>query len=256
MNPEEIFEAIKSYLHESGFNLVVRIKSSEYDKIAAPKMSSDNFVTGARSIILAGFAGNKFWKLFQSFLDENPEFTDKYEDLIDTYTTLKFKHVPFILDTLRDSDYKTVFPFGKDGYDVDFVKLGKLGGAGVPSLLGILIHPEYGTWISLRGAVITTLEFEDYDRPLDTFNPCPSCSKPCIDACPANTISVRGWDWESCMRFRISRDICTDKCASRLICPYGNEHRYTDGQILYHHRFVLKSVKKYLRERCESGDKE
>ncbi len=246
MNPEEIFEAIKKYFYESGFNLVVKIQSSEYDKIAAPKISSESLVRGARSIILAGFAGNTFWNVLQSFLSEYPAFPDRYEDLIDTYTELKFKGVSSILDALQNSNFKAVFPFGEGAYDVDFVKLGSLGGVGVPSLLGILIHPEYGTWISLRGAVITTLQFDDYDRPLGSFNPCPSCHKPCVDACPANTLSENGWDWESCMRFRISDDTCHDVCSSRLACPYGENHRYPADQIAHHHRFVLKSAKRYF----------
>lgn len=254
MKHEQVFDAITKYFHKSGFNLVARVKSSEYDKIAAPKKSSDDFVRGARSIILAGFAGNTFWKLFQSFASENPEFVNKYADPIDAYTTLKFSHISAMVDEVRDTRSKTVFPFGENARGVDFVKLGQLGGAGVPSLLGILIHPEYGTWISLRGALITTLEFESYDGPLDVFDPCPSCTKPCIDACPAGTVSERGWDWNACMLFRMSTVICNDKCASRLACPYGRDHRYTDGQILHHHRFVIKSMKRYLG--VEYGPKE
>jgi epoxyqueuosine reductase QueG len=145
--------------------------------------------------------------------------------------------------------YKIIFPFGKDALDLDFVKLGILGGIGVPSILGLLLHPVYGTWISLRGAIITDVEFGDYDSPLVNFDPCPSCGKPCITACPASTVSEKGWDWESCMRYRLDSDMCSGKCSSRLACPYGKDHAYGSEQIAYHHKFVLKSVREYFKKR-------
>ena len=253
MSSQEIFEEARSYFGEAGFNLFVKIKSEEYDRVSLGKKSSSDFVRGAKSILLSGFAGKTFWPVFNRFLIDNPDFKEKHEDLIDAYTTLKFSHVSEILGAERGISYKAVFPFGSGALDMDFVNLGMLGGVGVPSLLGILLNPEYGTWVSLRGALITDLEFENYDEPLVAFEPCPACPKPCITACPAHTVSDRGWDWESCMRFRISSETCSGKCASRLACPYGKEHAYTEGQIAYHHGFVLKSVKDYFRKRGDDN---
>ena len=249
MNTEEIFDEIKKYLSYSGFNLVVKIKSSEYDKISSPKKESKVLLSGAKSIILAGFGGNAFWDQFKSFLDENPVFRKKHEDLIDSYTMLHFEHISEMLNSEKNVVFMTAFPFGNQARDMDFVKLGKLGGIGVPSLLGMLLHPVFGTWISLRGAILTNMEFSSYDKELSSFDPCPPCSKPCITACPANTISLNGWDWEACMRFRLDTDVCSLNCASRLACPYGDKNRYNDEQILYHHGFVIKTLKKYYGEK-------
>jgi hypothetical protein len=168
------------------------------------------------------------------------------ENLIDEYTRSIFGKITPVLGVSEGTRYKTVFPFGENALDLDFITLGILGGVGVPSLLGILLNPEYGTWISLRGAIITAIEFEMYDEPLGDFDPCPTCGKPCITECPAHTISDRGWDWEACMRFRLGSDTCSAKCASRLACPYGKEHAYGEEQITHHHKFVLKSAKEYF----------
>ena len=248
MNSNEVFEGLRNSFGEAGFNLVVKIKSGEYD-IASNKGNSHGFVKGAKSIILAGFAGGAFWTVFNRFLDNNPGFREKHEDLIDNYSKLIFSRISAILDEEKGIFHKTVFPFGEDALAIDFLKLAMLGGVGVPSILGILINPEYGTWISLRGAIITNLEFDDYDLPLEWFDPCPSCPKPCITACPANTVSDKGWDWESCMKFRISFDTCSQKCASRIACPYGQKHMYMEDQIAYHHKFVIKSVKEYYKNK-------
>ncbi len=204
-------------------------------------------MNGAKSIILTGFAGRTFWDAFKLFLSNNPEFEREHEDLIDDYTKLIFSKLASKTGALNGSGYKIIFPFGKDARVLDFVKLGILGGVGVPSIVGILLHPVFGTWISLRGAILTDVEFEDYDGPLVDFDPCPSCAKPCIAACPASTVSEKGWDWESCMRYRLDSDTCSGKCSSRLACPYGKDNAYGSEQIAYHHKFVLKSVREYYK---------
>ncbi|MCI0455322.1 MAG: hypothetical protein L0Y68_10065 [Candidatus Dadabacteria bacterium] len=107
-------------------------------------------------------------------------------------------------------NYIMAFPFGSGYLSLDFSKLGELGGVGTKILLGILIHPEYGSWISLREATATDLEPSRYNEPLYPFNPCPPCSKPYIFA-----------------------------------CPYGIEHQYSREQLTYHHKFVLKNSIKY-----------
>lgn len=248
MDPERVFEEIRKFFGEAGFNLAFKIRSDDYDEGAGKRKSCD-FLEGARSIILTGFAGRAFWDVFKHFLLSNPDFEENHEDPIDDYTRLIFGKLTPLLEAPGGGGYRAVFPFGEGALDLDFVRLGMLGGAGVPSLLGILLHPVYGTWISLRGAIITSLEFEEYDVPIRGFDPCPSCEKPCITACPAHTVSDRGWDWESCMRFRLGSDTCSGRCASRLACPYGNEHAYKGEQIAHHHGFVLKSVRKYFREK-------
>ncbi len=247
MNPESIYHEIAGLFHSSGFNLVRRIKVDDYDQQVPLSKRTGRLFPDSKSIILVGFAGSDFWKTLQQFLEENPEFRDTREDWIDEYTLLRFASAAGILKQKKVS-HKFVFPFGSEALTLDFMQLGQTGGIGNRSLLGILIHPEYGTWISLRGAIVTDLEFSMYDTPLSHFNPCTACHKPCIPACPGNTISERGWDWKSCMVFRLSGDTCSTNCVSRRACPYGKEHQYPEEQLAYHHGFVLKSIRKYWNE--------
>jgi epoxyqueuosine reductase QueG len=247
MKPDSLYNRLKDIFHDSGFNLITRVKVSDYDRQVLPDRRATTIFPNAKSIVLAGFAGRNFWGVLQNFLRENPEFRDTREGWIDDYTLLKFKLAAKILEDEK-ADYKMTFPFGLGAFALDFLKLAQLGGVGVHSLLGVLIHPEYGSWISLRGAVITDLEFARYNSPLSSFNPCPACSKPCISACPANTISEKGWDWEACMNFRLSDNTCDTNCASRRACPYGKEHQYSEEQFAYHHKFVLKSAREYFKK--------
>ncbi len=245
MDAELVLDKLRNHFNSSGFNLILAIDPSEYKRSQEVKNNPNELMPDAKSIILAGFSGKDFWGIFQHYLHKNPEFRDGNVDLIDNYTLLKFREVANILDS-QGVQYKCAYPFGENALSLNFVKLAELGGAGVPSLLGILLHPTYGTWISLRGALITNLEISSFDKPLSDFNPCPSCSKPCIAACPAKTISLQGWDWESCMQFRLKDSTCDRYCASRLACPYGDDQQYPKDQILYHHEFVLKNAREYL----------
>jgi len=248
MNPDYLFERIKGLFNRSGFNIVSRIKSNDYRRRVKHKERSGGFLPYDKSIVLVGFAGKDFWDVLQAFLRNNPDFKNSRIDLIDDYTLLRFKSAAKVLEE-SNAKYEMIFPFGPGALSLDFLELGRMGGLGVDSLLGILLHPEYGPWISLRGAIITDLVFSDYDNPLEHFTPCPSCPKPCITACPAKTISYRGWDWEACMNFRLSSETCETSCASRRACPYGKEHQYSEEQLAHHHKFVLKSVKQYWKGR-------
>lgn len=247
MGADIVLDKIKSHFLNSGFNLTLAIDPSEYNKTPGLK-KLDHMFPDAKSVFLVGFAGKDFWEIFQNYLKNNPEFETNNIDLIDNYTVLQFKEAAHILD-FNNIDYKTFYPFGENALELNFLKLAELGGAGSESLLGLLLHPVYGTWISLRGALITNLELDKYDSPLSNFDPCPTCHKPCIAACPAHTISAYGWDWESCMKFRLDDPTCAKSCASRLACPYGQEQQYPANQLHYHHEFVLKSVRKYFLDK-------
>jgi epoxyqueuosine reductase QueG len=251
MDPKTVLEQLRTYFLDSGFNLTLAINSAKYNAANGGAKNLESIFPQAKSIILVGFAGKEFWSIFLDYLQNNPEFKKNNIDLIDNYSVLKFVEASEILNT-NQIDFKTVYPFGDNALDLNFLKLGELAGAGVPSLLGILLHPVYGPWISLRGAFITNMELSEYDEPLSDFSPCPSCDKPCISACPINTISELGWDWESCMKFRINDETCSSLCASRRACPYGQEEQYTLEQLHYHHKFVLKSVKQYFKENPKS----
>lgn len=247
MKPEVILQRLKSISRDSGFNIIQTISACAYNNLVSKQKSASEILPGARSITLIGFGGNAFWETFNDYLDSNPDFKEVNEDLIDNYSLLVFEELSGVLNE-NGVKHRAIFPFGAEGTALDFVKLGQVSGAGVSSLLGILLHPVYGPWISLRGALITGLNLDRYDSPLD-FEPCPSCHKPCISACPANTVSESGWDWESCMRFRLAEDTCSSSCASRRACPYGKALQYSEEQMAYHHKFVLRNVKKYFEER-------
>lgn len=244
MHPDYLFEKIENLFNGSGFNIVRKVKADDYRRRSKHREGLDEISRKGKSIILTGFAGDEFWGILRSYLRNNPDFEESRIDWIDDYTQLVFKSAAEILDGGSVS-YEMVFPFGKTALDLDFIELGRMAGVGVDSLLGILLHPRYGPWISLRGSIVTDLKFSRYDSPLEDFVPCPPCPKYCITACPGKTISSLGWNGEACMGYRLSSETCETNCASRRACPYGKEHQYNDEQLAHHHKFVLKNLRRY-----------
>jgi hypothetical protein len=86
---------------------------------------------------------------------------------------------------------------------LSFSCLAEAAGLGTVSpVSGLLLHPEYGPWLQLCGALLID------GRPFgeigdasiaDRFNPCCGCTKPCLE--------------------------CEDVGGRRCLCPVGSEHR-------------------------------
>ena len=244
MESKNLLINLKEHFKSHGFNIFRIIQSDNYDKYFNYEKKTKYILDNSKSIILIGFSGNRFWNILQKYLRANPNFAVSTENWIDDYTKIVFNQSE-IHFSQNKINFQFIYPFGKDTLLLDFMKIGKLAGIGVKSLLGILLNPEFGTWMSFRGAIISNTETDNYNLPLIDFDPCTTCSKPCITACPANTISEKGSDWKSCIKFRIETETCSSNCFSRRACPYGAEHQYSEEQLSYHHRFVLESLKKH-----------
>ena len=81
---------------------------------------------GCKSIILIGFGGSAFWKIFQGYLESNPDFKEKHEDLIDNYTLMVFEEISHALKG-SGVNHKAVFPVRRFGYGGQFFSARRSG---------------------------------------------------------------------------------------------------------------------------------
>jgi epoxyqueuosine reductase len=132
-----------------------------------------------------------------------------------------------------DPAARIVHPFGPER--VSFMRLARAAGLGVPSRLGVLIHPVFGPWIAFRAAVLVP-EVVSAPRPADQFDPCPGCAQPaCMAACPGRAVGPGGWDVGACAATRADADDpCAGGCHARLACVVGPEHRYPEAALEHH----------------------
>jgi epoxyqueuosine reductase QueG len=91
--------------------------------------------------------------------------------------------------------------------------------------LGLLLHPVYGPWFSLRAAIVTSAELPP-TAPIADFVPCEGCSAPCAAACPGEAVAVDAFDVAACFQATRIHAACISRCAARHACVIGREHAF------------------------------
>ena len=137
-------------LDEAGFNAVGVLSVCRYDELVAVPWRSAALLPGATSAVVLGCGGPAFGEAFlrspEAGLAEHP---------IDHFAS---RIVEAAAETLRRRGAPTRAIYywqNRDGAFADFIALARAVGLGLASRVGILIHPSYGPWISLRAALLT-----------------------------------------------------------------------------------------------------
>ena len=129
---------------------------------------------------------------------------------------------------------RALFAFEQRGGGfADFVALGRAAGLGAPGRLGLLLHPVYGPWLSIRAVLLCALRLEP-TPPLAAFDPCSGCPAPCAAACPGAALSGPRFDVAACAATRRREPGCQLRCDARRACVLGPEHAYS-GEAEAHH---------------------
>jgi len=132
-----------------------------------------------------------------------------------------------------------VFPFQKPY--LPFQRWVARADAGRPSPLGLSIHPHFGLWYALRGALLFTQPDAlplTRPQPLPSGAACDRCpDRPCLATCPVAAFSAHGYDVARCtahLRRPAGRDCLTLGCRARHACPEGAAFRYAPDQAAHH----------------------
>lgn len=234
MASDSLCAELGAALARFGLNLVGAAAPASYDALVP---ETHRIASGARaaSVIVLGNGGGAFWTAYRRRLRAHPDLETQAHPLDEfTRAIMEAEVLPFVAHagvraTLR-------LPFDSVQPPLSFVHLAEAAGLGRRSLLGVLIHPEFGPWIALRGALLIDRSV-DAPRPAAAFDPCPSCvERPCIAACPAGAVTTTsGWDVERCVEHRLADEAaCAQGCHARVACVYGRAHRYPDAALAYH----------------------
>lgn len=223
---------VAAIVQRFGLNLVGATPAGAYDALVPPpyRLAARAGVTA----IVIGHGGGAFWEAYRRHAVAHPDAVARADPLDDyTRAIMETQVLPGLTalglaPTLR-------LPFRDERPPLSFVHLAEAAGLGRRSLLGVLIHPEFGPWIALRGAVLVEAAV-GARRPAAGFDPCGTCTeRPCVAACPAGAIGPAGWDVPACVDHRVADpDVCRAHCEARVACVYGRAHRYPSEARRYH----------------------
>lgn len=244
-------EAITTALGSYGLNLIGTTTVASYEALVPSEYYVTALLPGAKTLVVTGNGGGQFWEGFQTYCQKHPTYLHEHEHPLDDYTVDVIEKALTPVLVQAEAKYRYLYPFRFWSEPVSFMHLARAAGLAGPSLLGVVIHPEYGPWMALRAAVL--LNHELHTEPIAAgFDPCPTCTeRACMTACPAQAISIeKNWDIPACVehRLRVTTD-CVDYCRARVDCVYGREHRYPLDELQYHQQFSFTEMKKYFSKK-------
>ncbi|MBM4437989.1 MAG: hypothetical protein FJ029_12340 [Actinobacteria bacterium] len=233
-------EALPALASAAGFNLVGVVAVEAFDAAAPPESRIRTVLgnDGVRSVIVIGCGGTGFWEIFKGRRPgARPDELAAADGSIDAYSRPVVNRLAHEVNA-QGAAAEPVFPFAHPGRSLSFRRLAEYAGFGTAgTVLTILLYPTYGPWVSLRGAIATDALLPAMG-PLDGFDPCLGCPRPCAAACPAVTFDGPSWDWDACLRYRVIDDGCPTGCLARLACPIGAHSRYSGEEYAYRHAFA------------------
>jgi hypothetical protein len=234
----DVVAALVSRLGCVGLDLIGATSVAAYDAHVDARRRLADRDPAARGIVVVGNGGAALWRAFRA---ATPDLERAGRDSLDRFTRAAVEAAARDLGGARCH-----FPFDPAATALDFQVLGELAGLGRRSLVGVLVHPEYGPWIALRAAVLVPWAVMA-PRPADGFDPCPGCiERPCIPACPVGAVGPDGWNVAACAAHRLADEThCAPGCAARIECVYGRAHRPPADALAFHQLAARRAMAAY-----------
>ena len=183
----------------------------------------------ARSLVVVGNRGPDLWRAFAASPEFGPESGTKPDPLN--------RWSERVIGALAaEWGARALFPFGGPPH-LPFVAWAKRAEPVAESVLGILIHPDYGLWHAYRGALAFAEAFDLPPR-AERPRPCDACAdKPCLTAWPVGAFSPAGYDVAACadhLAVPAGADCMAEACRARRACPVGREYLNEPDQARVH----------------------
>jgi epoxyqueuosine reductase len=221
--------ALDPGLARAGFNLVGALDADRYAAMVPAAWRPAVLLPTARTVLVLGCGGRAFGRAALA-AGAAP----------DPFDRLTRRAAGAAAAALQEQGWRAlpVFYFERRGDAfADFVALARASGLGAPSRLGLLLHPVYGPWISIRALLLTERPFADTGAL--AFAPCDGCPAPCAAACHGAAVGPDGLDAAACASTRAGLPACALRCDARRACVVGREHAYAEEVEALHARASL-----------------
>ena len=186
-------------------------------------------------MLLVGNAGPEMWEAF----GRSPEFGTRPDPLN--------RWSERVIGALAgEFGAGAAYPFGGPPYR-PFIRWAQRAEPVHPSVIGPLIHPEFGLWHAYRGALLFAERLALPARAREP-RPCDTCrERPCLTACPVDAFhETEGYDVPRCIAHldAVQGNEClAGGCLARRACPVGADYYYSRPQAEFHMRSFVAGVK-------------
>lgn len=231
-------------LGEVGLHIVLPLGQAGLDR-AGVEVQLDRLLPDAGGAVVVGDGGGAFFAGFQaSRARANPAGAGP-DNPLDEYTARTVRAAA--AQALAPMSFHVAFPFAREpslqsasrtGW-LSFQRLGQVAGLPAPGPLGVQVHPRFGPWWGYRALIVVTDPLSEEPA---LRAPCAGCAAPCVAACPADALAGARLDIDRCADHRLQSELCAHRCASRIACVAGPEHRYPDGQLAFHMAASLRMI--------------
>jgi hypothetical protein len=224
---QELFEA-KLYAFGLHLRGCVRLSDAEVESLGS-------IAEPGASVALVGNVGSSYWPVFE----QSREYLDGQAHPLDRWSRRLGEKLAGELDA------QAIYPFeGPPFYP--FQQWAKRAESLQQSMMGLMIHPEYGLWHSYRfGLVMSASQGLVSQVVTAKTTPCKSCAlRPCLNTCPVGAFGETGYDVNTCAAYLKSTPeaAChTEGCMARSACPVGAWYRYHVEEHSFHLKAFLRS---------------
>lgn len=237
---DEVASAVWGRLDRAGFGVRGVLPAARYDALVPPGWRVAELLPEARAAIVVASGGRGLWDALRAA----PE-SSLARDPIDTFMRRLLREATDALAGGGIAARALFYDERRGGAFADFVALGRVAGLGAPSRLGLLLHPVFGPWLSIRSVLLAALDL-DGDAPLPGFAPCEGCPAPCAEACHGCAVTPTGFDAARCAGARTAVAACASGCDARRACVVGRGHAYTAEQEAHHAAAAAAALEKLL----------
>ncbi|GAB4142962.1 MAG: 4Fe-4S dicluster domain-containing protein [Planctomycetota bacterium] len=226
-----LLSEVRSIAEGEGVNLCGLVDAPSFDRSQPPDRRASRLLPGCGTVLAFASGGRSFWdRALRSSAEGSMGRGAGSRHPVELHES---RCLSRIAKHLADRGLIPVV-VRPGSAPLNFAQLAEAAGFGTVSPVShVLLHPTYGAWLCFRAALL----FQGHpfgeieSRAPSPWDPCSSCSKPCVSACPAGSCND-GHEVAACNRHRTG-GVCDEVCHVRRACPIGAEHRYSPEQESY-----------------------
>lgn len=240
-----LLDRIVARARTRGMNLVGAVDAQAFDATQPVGRRAREWRDSAGTILLLGTGGRSGWQALQERQGGPPETPSPHQHPIDDWSA---EVAQDLLTLMQEQGVRGCLVQPDAPQALNFRQLAEMVGFGTISpVIGHLIHPDFGPWVSLRAALVLDASPFGPQPPSPTheFQPCCACDRPCVKVCPAGTYDAGKLDLVSCGTHRVGGG-CSQGCESLRSCPVGAEHRYSPEEEAFRHAYSLFGIRRWL----------